>query len=105
MKEKAESYLGRGLHSLKWDRALNNGGLLADLIDEVEKDKDLVLHIRGDYFNVYYKGGNLVKVKSENSFEFDSNYYKGNPKLVDSEIKRNEINTVLNKFPKNIILR
>lgn len=100
MKEKAESYLGRGLHSLKWDRALNNGGLLADLIDEVEKDKDLVLHIRGDYFNVYYKGGNLVKVKSENSFEFDSNYYKGNPKLVDSEIKRNEMREELLKWLK-----
>ena len=90
MTEKTESYLGRGLHSERWNKTLNNNGPLKDFIDEVRKDKDLILQIRGDYFNVYYKGGNLVKVNSENSFEFDSNYFKGNPELVDSEIKRKD---------------
>ena len=70
------SYLGRGLHSEKWATAFGKDGKLKGLIDEVTSDNDLVMQIREDYFNIYYKGGNLLKVSSENSFQFDSNYYK-----------------------------
>ena len=39
---------------------------------------------------MYYNGGNLLKVNSENSFEFDSNYYKGQDGLdgKDKDSKR-----------------
>ena len=90
MKQSTEqAYLGRGLHSDKWKDALKGNGKLKELIEEVRKDKDLVLQIREDYFNVYYKGGNLVKVTSENSFQFDYNYYKCEPKY-DTPNKRQE---------------
>lgn len=75
-KNALSSYLGRGLHSDKWDNAFGEDGKLGGLIEMVKNDNELVLQIRDDYFNVYYKGGNLLKVSSENSFQFDYNYYK-----------------------------
>ena len=75
-KKSLSSYLGRGLHSEKWATAFGKEGKLGGLIEMVKNDDELVLQIRDDYFNVYYKGGNLLKVSSENSFQFDYNYYK-----------------------------
>ncbi len=71
-----KDYLGRGLHSEKWKKAFREDGKLKGLFEEVCKDEDLVLQIRENYINIYYKGGNLVKVISENSFQFDCNYYR-----------------------------
>ena len=70
-------YLGRGLHSSKLRTALNEGGLLRPLLEIVKSDEDLVLEIRNDYFNIYYKGGNISKIESPNSIQFDHNYFKG----------------------------
>lgn len=75
-KKSLSSYLGRGLHSEKWATAFGKEGKLGGLIEMVKNDDELVLQIREDYFNVYYKGGNMLKVSSENSFQFDYNYYK-----------------------------
>ena len=83
MKKKNEEvvYRGRGLHSSDWTESLGKDGKLYGLIEIVRHDKDLVLEIRDDYFNIYYKGGNMLKVMSENSFQFDYNYFKGDPEL------------------------
>ena len=90
IKKKAlSSYLGRGLHSDKWDNAFGKDGKLGGLIEMVKKDDELVLQIREDYFNVYYKGGNMLKVSSENSFQFDYNYYKCEIDL-DTQEQRNK---------------
>ena len=91
-KKPTSSYLGRGLHSDKWDDAFEKEGKLKGLIEIIKNDDDLVLQIREDYFNVYYKGGNLLKVSSENSFQFDCNYYKSTPGL-DAQEKREERKT------------
>ena len=80
-------YKGRGLHSSDWTVSLGKGGKLYELIEIVKHDKDLVLEIRDDYFNIYYKGGNMLKVMSENSFQFDYNYYKGDPELSSDDKK------------------
>lgn len=88
-KESVSSYLGRGLHSDKWDNAFGEDGKLGGLIEMVKKDDELVLQIREDYFNVYYKGGNMLKVSSENSFQFDYNYYKCEIDL-DTQEQRNK---------------
>ena len=80
-------YRGRGLHSSDWTKSLGKGGKLYGLIEIVRHDKDLVLEIRDDYFNIYYKGGNMLKVMSENSFQFDYNYFKGNPELASDDKK------------------
>ena len=89
MKKKNEEvvYRGRGLHSSDWTESLGKDGKLYGLIEIVRHDKDLVLEIRDDYFNIYYKGGNMLKVMSENSFQFDYNYYKGIPELASDDKK------------------
>lgn len=75
--EKYDGYLGRGLHSKKWDELFEKGGKLFDLLEIVRNDEDLVLEIRNDYFNIYYKGGNMLKVGTKYDFQFDHNYFKG----------------------------
>ena len=80
-KNEKAAYRGRGLHSSDWADSLGKDGNLHGLIEIVRHDKDLVLEIRDDYFNIYYKGGNMLKVMSENSFQFDYNYFKGDPEL------------------------
>jgi hypothetical protein len=96
-----KKHQGRGLHSKKWNSAFDENGLLKSLIDEVRKDKDLVIQIREDYLNVYYKGSNLVKVNSENSFEFDSEYYKGKPEFDTEEKRKKERRKLLDTLKKN----
>ena len=81
-------YLGRGLHSDKWVKALGEGGKLFDLLEIVKSDEDLVIEIRNDYFNIYYKGGSMAKIASADSIQFDYNYYKGFQRpLYESEAK------------------
>lgn len=38
------------------------GGVLGPLLDRVKADGTLCLEIREDYLNIYYRGGNLLKV-------------------------------------------
>ena len=85
------SYLGRGLHSEKWATAFDKEGKLGGLIEMVKNDDELVLQIREDYFNVYYKGGNMLKVSSENSFQFDYNYFKCEISLDTQEQRKKRI--------------
>ena len=90
-KKSLSSYLGRGLHSEKWATAFGKEGKLGGLIEMVKNDDELVLQIREDYFNVYYKGGNMLKVSSENSFLFDYNYFKCEISLDTQEQRKKRI--------------
>lgn len=69
-------------------RSLNNDflsalreGCLAQLTEMVRSDTTLCLELRGDYVNVYYRGGNLLEVRqrrhspAEYSVQFDTNYF------------------------------
>lgn len=53
-------------------------GMLAPLTKRVKSDHTLCLELRGDYINVYYRGGSLLKVKVAGcdgySVQFDKNY-------------------------------
>ena len=58
---------------------LKEGGSLFPLTDVVKSDTSLCLELRGDYVNVYYRGGNLMRVtQSGNEYKvfFDENYFK-----------------------------
>ena len=94
-----KNYLGGGLHSPKLRKSLGEGGLLQQLLEIVKSDEDLVIEIRNNYFNIYYKGGNIAKVVSENSIQFDHNYFKGyqRPKY-ESEKKETERKELKNKW-------
>ena len=57
-------------------------GVLAPLLDAVNVDSTLCLELRGEYFNVYYRGGSLLKVSAKQSAGqhdvfFDRKYFRG----------------------------
>jgi hypothetical protein len=52
-------------------------GCLKELLAAVKSDDELCLEIRKDYINIYYRGGNLCRVKQQESayiFYFDPKY-------------------------------
>lgn len=58
-----------------------NEGILKQLLDRVKKDDTLDLQIREDTVNIYYRGGNLLKISDvkngEFTFFFDKKYLDG----------------------------
>lgn len=88
-------YPGRGLHSSKWDAMFSTGGFLFPLLNLVKSDKDLVLQIRNNYINIYYKGGNMLKVTHGPGFDFDHNYFKGEG-IMDEQSQKEERKKMLN---------
>ena len=58
-------------------------GCLAALTETVRSDGTLNLELRGDYVNVYYRGGNLLEVRQSQgsagdyAVHFDTNYFGG----------------------------
>ena len=49
----------------------------------------LDVQLRGRYINIYYKGGNLLKLSGKQTCEFDKNYFylpeKGGLRMTDVE--------------------
>jgi len=72
--ENNSNYVGRGIHKEKFLNSLKDGNL-KKMLEVIRKDKDLDIQIRNNYLNIYYKGGNIAKVKSESSVEFDKFYF------------------------------
>ncbi|GHT78298.1 hypothetical protein AGMMS50262_20770 [Bacteroidia bacterium] len=71
---KSKKYLGRGIHDEKFFKSLNEGNL-KKMLDAISYDDTLDVQIRENYLNIYYNGGNIVKVNSENSLDFDMFYF------------------------------
>ena len=60
---------------------LTDGGALSPLREMVTLDPTLCLELRGHYINVYYRGGNLMKVEQRRdgyAFSFDDQYFADN---------------------------
>ncbi|WP_223643784.1 hypothetical protein [Corallococcus sp. EGB] len=56
------------------------GGLLAPIRERVVRDQSLCLELREDYINVYYRGGNVMRVSRADggySAFFDTKYFQG----------------------------
>lgn len=55
-------------------------GLLRPILERVKRDQSLCLEIRDNYINIYYRGGNVMRVSSANtgySAFFDTKYFQG----------------------------
>lgn len=71
---KEDVYQGRGIHNPEFLKSLK-AGKLQKMLSVINNDKDLDVQIRNNYLNIYYLGGNIAKVNSENSVEFDKFYF------------------------------
>ena len=62
-------------------------GLLHPILERVKQDQTLMLAIRGNYINIYYRGGNILKVeeqgKSRYRASFDKQYSKDGKNIPD----------------------
>jgi len=76
------------------DDLKSNTGILKSLMQFILNDDSLEFMIRDNYVNIYYRGGNLLKIEPSNDtykFTFDTNYliYKikelPNP-IIDSDV-------------------
>jgi hypothetical protein len=67
---------------------LNDNGLLHPILVRVKKDHTLMIAIRESYINIYYRGGNILRIQEQNkSFyraSFDKNYNFPGQELPDS---------------------
>ena len=76
MRELSEKFL---------NNLMNPNGLLQPILERVKQDHTLMLSIRDSYINIYYRGGNLLKVQeqSQGSYRssFDVQYNKYRKKL------------------------
>jgi hypothetical protein len=63
----------------------NNDGLLRPIIERVKLDHTLMLAIREDYINIYYRGGNIIKVKEQGKSSYKATFddqYNKNGKII-----------------------
>lgn len=70
-------------------------GLLSSLKDLVKRDSSLSLEIRNNYINIYYRGGNLLRLREvkENTYLpfFDCNYFNEKDSFLERFGKLKEI--------------
>ena len=80
-------------------------GLLSGILQRVKEDNTLMLAIRKDYINIYYRGGNIMKISTNGSKYkafFDTNYKKTNkdlPDLPDKLTTKSEADKWISSLP------
>jgi hypothetical protein len=75
----------RGLSNKFIHDLQNQDGILYPILERIRNDHTLMLAIRDGYLNVYYRGGNILKVSEDKGFYqtfFDVNYGLG--KIIDN---------------------
>jgi hypothetical protein len=91
---------------------VNSDGVLHPILTRVKKDHTLMLAIRENYINIYYRGGNILNIKENNKgfyqASFDDHYNKSGLHIPDSPSEINHQNDAriwIDSFPsrKNIM--
>ena len=81
-------------------------GALCSLLAAVQRDDSLCLELRGTYINLYYRGGNLLRINQEANFYrvfFDTNYFsdKNGAHLPEQELcEREHVEAWLGVLPR-----
>ena len=60
---------------------LTPDGVLHPLLERIKQDHTLMLSIRKDYINIYYRGGNILRVKEQNAGSYSSYFNEEYDKL------------------------
>jgi hypothetical protein len=97
-----EELVVRGL-SADFLKALK-GGLLSPLLNRVKDDNTLLLSIRGNYINIYYRGGNLLRVKQNEKTgryeaSFEKRYLSDNLDIPTNNLDSDTLAEWLKLFP------
>lgn len=81
-------------------------GLLQPILERVRQDNTLMLAIRDGYINIYYRGGNILRLREQSKGKykpaFDSQYNKFSKTIPDlpTEIKNpNDVRIWIESFP------
>lgn len=91
---------------------INSDGVLHPLLTRVKKDHTLMLAIRKNFINIYYRGGNILNLKEHNKgyyqASFDDQYNKSGLLIPYSPTKinnQNDSKSWIDSFPnrKNIM--
>lgn len=76
-------------------------GRLSAVLDLVKEDATLSLAIRNEYVNIYYRGGNIMKISRQKNrylVDFDSRYCSNHVSLVKS-LPKDDIPKWVNAIP------
>jgi hypothetical protein len=79
----------RGLTEKFMSDLVKPDGKLHPILEKVNKDHSLMLAIRDGYFNIYYRGGNILKVSSYGDYYetfFDIQYAKSGQFIADPKV-------------------
>jgi len=55
---------------------VNSKGVLQPILTRVKVDSTLMLAIRENYINIYYRGGNILKIKEHNKSNYQASFDK-----------------------------
>src|SRR6056297_1124867 len=70
-------------------------GQLKEILEFVKSDHTLDIEIRENYINIYYRGGNILKIEEKNNgyeYSFDDNYADKKSKVKISN------KSIINKY-------
>lgn len=74
--------------SKKFVDSLTKEGICRDILDYITHDPELDMQLRGDYINVYYKGGNILEIKPKSYF-LNEMYFNDSDKMRSKYAKKN----------------
>jgi hypothetical protein len=75
---------------------VDSNGILHPILERVQKDHTLMLAIRENFINIYYRGGNILNIKEHSKgyyhASFDEQYNKSRISIPDSPTELNDQN-------------
>lgn len=83
---------------------LSDNGIYHNILEYVKSDNELDLQIRENYINIYYKGGNILKLKPK-SYDIDKMYFQYDANVTSKEIKSDETKLKLLEGKRNVLLK
>lgn len=88
--------------SVEFQKELKTGSL-SKLLKYVLKDDTLCLELRGDFINIYYRGGRLFKIDNKFNLTFDTKYENiENKDKIENEDKKLNPNPDIEEAVNNI---